>query len=74
MKTNNKILHATWVREFRAMTTRHWREKMLAVVVAFFFWNMVKQQIRTPNTRQRDFIEEHSLGNAAGIAPPRAGP
>jgi len=54
--------------------TRHWRAKMLAVVVAFFFWNMVKQQIRPSTARQRDFIEEHSLGNAAGIGQTRSGP
>ncbi len=71
MKKNDKIQRATWVQEFRGMMTRHWREKMLAVVVAFFFWNMVKQQIRPSMTRQRDFLEEHSLGNAAGIGQPR---
>jgi len=56
------------------MMTSHWRAKMLAVVVAFCFWYMVKQQIRTPTARQKDFIEEHSLGNAAGIGQTRSGP
>ena len=74
MNNTDTIQHATWAQEFRGVMTRHWRAKMLAVVVAFFFWNMVKQQIRPSTARQRDFIEEHSLGNAAGIGQTRSGP
>ena len=74
MNKNDTIQHATWAQEFRGMMTSHWRAKMLAVVVAFCFWYMVKQQIRTPTARQKDFIEEHSLGNAAGIGQTRSSP
>lgn len=65
MKETTK--HVTWAKEFRNILTRHWREKILAVVIATLFWNMVRQQLPTHN-QQRDFIEEHSLGNAAGIS------
>ena len=66
MQTKETTKHVTWAKEFRSSLTRHWREKILAVVIATLFWNMVRQQLPTHNT-QRDFIEEHSLGNAAGI-------
>ncbi|MDB6137834.1 MAG: hypothetical protein JWO94_906 [Verrucomicrobiaceae bacterium] len=67
MQTKETTRPVTWVKAFRNALTRHWREKILAVVIATLFWNMIKQQIRPTRNSQRDFIEEHSLGNAAGI-------
>ena len=69
MQTKEMSRPATWAKEFRTLFTRHWRVKILAVVIATLFWHMVRQQIRPPYNTTRDFIEEHSLGNAAGIAP-----
>ena len=39
----------------------------MALVIAFFFWYMVKQQIR-PNFKQdQTFIEEHGLREQSGL-------
>ncbi len=70
--TKTKTAPLTWLHEFRVMTTRNWRAKLLAVVVAFFFWNMIKQQTRPQAMREREqLLEEHSLGSATGFTPPR---
>lgn len=66
-KETNKPVN--WAKEFRLTFTRHWREKIIAVIIATLFWNMVKKEARPDRDAKRNFIEEHSLGNAAGIAP-----
>ncbi len=71
MQTKKTTRPGSWAKEFRNTLFRHFGVKILAVVIASLFWHMVKQQIR-PSFNQRDFLEEHSLGNAAGIAPARA--
>lgn len=70
---NEKKKHVIWAREIRGVFTRNWREKILAVVIAFFFWHMVKQQTRPLRSSQDEFLELHSLGKAAGIEQ-RTGP
>ena len=69
MQTKETTKHVNWAKEFRQAFSRHWREKILAVVIATLFWNMIKQQIRPTLNSPRNFLEEHSLGNAAGIGP-----
>ena len=66
MQTKETTKHVNWAKEFRLAFTRHWREKILAVVIATLFWNMVKKEAH-PANNTRNFLEEHSLGNAAGI-------
>ena len=69
MQMKETTKHVNWGREFRLACTRHWREKILAVVIATLFWNMVKKEAQPDRDSHRNFIEEHSLGNAAGIGP-----
>ena len=33
-----------WGRRFKNMLTRNWREKLVAVLLAFLFWYMIKAQ------------------------------
>ncbi len=61
-------------RPLSRLITRRWKEKIAVVVLAFFFWNMIKQQIREPRARDySDFIREHSIQNAAGLDKPSSG-
>ena len=68
MQTKETTKHVSWAKELRLSFTRHWLEKILAVIIATLFWNMVKKEAAR-NNPSRTFIEEHSLGNAAGISP-----
>jgi hypothetical protein len=34
-----------WGARFKDVVTRNWREKVLAVVLAFLFWYMIKVQV-----------------------------
>ncbi len=64
--TNSPSILAAFASAFsaqhlRALVSRHWREKLLAIVVGFLFWHMIKAQFTRlpgiPNT----LIEEHRL-------------
>lgn len=35
----------SWGRRTKEILTRNWREKLLALVLAFLFWIMIKAQI-----------------------------
>lgn len=37
-----------WVLRFKNMLTRDWREKLVAVLLAFLFWFMIKSQTSRP--------------------------
>jgi hypothetical protein len=37
-----------WATRFKDILVRNWREKLLAVVLAFLFWFMIKAQIAKP--------------------------
>lgn len=66
---SQNLSRRTWVEALSLRLTRHWKEKFAALVLAFFFWNMVKQQIRTmPRNRDTDMIRDHSIQDAAGFA------
>jgi hypothetical protein len=67
MKTNETNRPAAWEREAKEMFTRHWREKLLAGILAFFFWNMIKQQIRPMSGMPPDFVQQHGLQGATGL-------
>jgi hypothetical protein len=66
MKTETKK-RATWVQASSAVFTRNWREKAVAIVIAFFFWYMVKQQIHPGFKQDQTFIEEHGLRERSGL-------
>ena len=68
MKTETKK-RATWVQASSAVFTRNWREKAVAVVIAFFFWYMVKQQMHPVVKQDQTFIEEHGLHGQSGLGP-----
>ncbi len=68
MRTEKKQ-RVTWVQECKGIFFRHWREKMVALVLAFFFWNMVKQRVHPVGQAQRDFIRQHGLMEQSGLAP-----
>ena len=68
MRTEKKQ-RATLAQELRAILSRHWKEKMAAVVLAFFFWNLVKQRVHPASQTQRDFIRQHGLLEQSGLAP-----
>ena len=57
---------ATWLQAVSASLTRNWLEKSVAVVIAFFFWKMVKQQIH-PVSTQQELIEEHGLRERSSL-------
>lgn len=61
--------HVSWVREFRGILFRHWKEKAVALLLAFLFWNMVKQRVHPASQVQRDFIRQHGLLEQSGLAP-----
>jgi hypothetical protein len=46
------------------MFTRNWKAKLLALVLAFLFWQMVKGQIADPG---RSFVDKHSLRESSGL-------
>jgi hypothetical protein len=58
--------HVTLARELRQSFSHNWKEKLGALVLAFFFWNMLKQKIDVP-VRQQEFIQQHSVQGAAGL-------
>jgi len=66
MKTETKA-RASWAQEFKAALTRRWMEKLAALVLAFFFWNMIKQQIHPTFKKQLDFVEQHGLKEQSGL-------
>ena len=37
-----------WLTRFKNMLTREWREKLVAVLLAFLFWFMIKAQTSRP--------------------------
>jgi YbbR domain-containing protein len=47
------------------LITRNWKIKLLALVLAFLFWHMVRSEIRF--TSQTSFTEEHSLKQSSGL-------
>lgn len=47
------------------MLTRNWKIKLLALVLAFLFWHMIKNQITEPPSRS--FIDRHSLKESADL-------
>lgn len=57
----------SWGHELKLACTRRWKEKLAALVLAFFFWNMVKQQIHPTSKKQQDFIEQHGLKEQSGL-------
>ncbi len=67
MTTTNQLKKtpASPLREFRLMITRNWKMKLLACVIAFLFWHMVKNQISEPPPRS--FIDRHSLKESADL-------
>ena len=68
MRTETKQ-RVTWAQECRNIFFRRWKEKMVALVLAFFFWNMVKQRVHPAGQTQRDFIRQHGLLEQSGLAP-----
>lgn len=60
-------LRAVWPQELQALIRRHWKVKLLAVVLAFFFWNMVKTQIHPEPRTKQEFIQEHGLKGATEL-------
>lgn len=62
-----KAAQRTWWQELRLMLTHRWKEKLVALILAFFFWNMVKAQIHPPIRRNQDFIEQHGLKGATEL-------
>ncbi|MBL9116644.1 MAG: hypothetical protein JNJ83_16675 [Verrucomicrobiaceae bacterium] len=56
---------ANWPREVRLMVTRNWKVKLLAIVLAFLFWHIVKSEIR--QLPLPSFTEEHSLKQSSGL-------
>ena len=44
MQTKETTKHVSWAKELRLSFTRHWLEKILAVIIATLFWNMVKKE------------------------------
>jgi hypothetical protein len=38
----------SWGRRFSGLITLNWREKLMAVVLAFLFWLLIKAQIARP--------------------------
>ena len=47
------------------MVTRNWKVKLLAVVLAFLFWHIVRSEIR--QSPMPSFTEEHSLKQSSGL-------
>ncbi len=51
-----------WDRKIREIIFSNWREKLVALVIAFFFWYLVRAQIRETALRYRpDFDTPRSL-------------
>ncbi len=59
----------SWGQRFNALFVHHWKEKLIALVLAFFFWNMSKQKIHPAAQKQKDFIQQHGLKEQSGLAP-----
>ena len=53
-----------WAHRARLTFTRNWKAKLLALVLAFLFWQMVKGQIADPG---RSFVDKHSLRESSGL-------
>lgn len=66
MKTETRA-HANWAREFKQMLSRRWKEKLLALLLAYFFWNIVRERIQPTFKKQQDFIEQHGLKEQSGL-------
>jgi YbbR domain-containing protein len=47
------------------MLVRNWEIKLLALLLAFLFWYMIKVQIAS--SFQRTFTEDHSLKGTSGL-------
>jgi diadenylate cyclase len=58
---------ALWAQELQSLIRRHWKEKLLALVLAFFFWNMVKAKIHPMGKAKQDFIQQHGLKGATEL-------
>jgi diadenylate cyclase len=58
---------ALWAQELQSLVRRHWKEKLLALVLAFFFWNMVKAKIHPMGKAKQDFIQQHGLKGATEL-------
>ncbi len=56
---------ARLVHEMRLIFTNNWQIKILAGLVAFLFWHVVKSQISSPPPRS--FTEKHSLRDSSGL-------
>jgi len=37
-----------WVTRYSELITRNWREKLVAIVLAFLFWLLIKAQTQRP--------------------------
>jgi hypothetical protein len=66
MKTEKRA-RASWARELKLMFTRRWKEKLAALLLAYFFWNMVRERIYPSFKQQQDFIEQHGLKEQSGL-------
>lgn len=66
MKTE-KTPHARWVLELKLACTRRWKEKLVALLLAFFFWNVIRERINPQVVRQREFIQQHGLKEQSGL-------
>jgi hypothetical protein len=66
MKTE-KTSHAKWAHELKLACTRRWKEKLVALLLAFFFWNVIRERINPPTKRQQDFLQQHGLKEQSGL-------
>jgi diadenylate cyclase len=56
-----RVMAGFTLTHLRALVSRHWREKLLAIVVGFLFWHAIKDEMTHLRMSPSTLIEEHGL-------------
>jgi hypothetical protein len=61
---------ANLTQNLRAILSRNWKAKLVALMLAFLFWYSVKTEIGGQDTRHlrlEETLQQHSLGGATKL-------